>query len=196
MFRISCLPALLALCLFFASIVHAEPDPRALALVKAARAQIGVTRFYDSGYQRLDWPNGDVDMERGVCSDVVIRAYRQAFQHDLQVAVHQDMKHAFSAYPKLWGLKTPDRNIDHRRVPNLQVFLTRRGAKLRAEEVFRPGDLVTQTVAGHLPHIVIVSDKQSADGERYLVIHNIGAGTVEEDTLLSFPITGHYRYFP
>ncbi|MDR2637545.1 MAG: DUF1287 domain-containing protein [Zoogloeaceae bacterium] len=195
MSRIACL-ALLAACLFLASPAHAGPDQRALALVDAARAQIGVTRFYDGGYQRLDWPNGDVDVERGVCSDVVIRAYRQAFQHDLQVAVHQDMKRAFSAYPRRWGLKTPDRNIDHRRVPNLQVFLTRRGAKLEAEEAFRPGDLVTQTVAGHLPHIVIVSDKQSADGKRYLVIHNIGAGTVEEDTLLTFPITGHYRYFP
>jgi uncharacterized protein YijF (DUF1287 family) len=177
------------------SLARADPDPRATALVEAARAQIGVTLEYDGSYQRLAWPGGDVDRTRGVCSDVVIRAYRQAFRHDLQVAVHQDMKRAFSAYPKLWGLKAPDRHIDHRRVPNLQVFFTRRGAKLGTED-FLPGDLVTQTVAGRLPHIAIVSDKQSADGRRYLLIHNIGAGAREEDTLLAYPVTGHYRYFP
>jgi uncharacterized protein YijF (DUF1287 family) len=196
MHHLPCWVVLLVAGLFFPATSHAEVDERAAALVEAARAQIGVTRFYDSAYRRLDWPNGDIDMERGVCSDVVIRAYRRAFQHDLQVAVHQDMKSAFSAYPKIWGLKAPDRNIDHRRVPNLRVFLARRDARLRTEEAFLPGDLVTQTVAGRLPHIAIVSDRRSADGQRYLVIHNIGAGAVEEDTLFAFPITGHYRYFP
>ncbi|MDR0717049.1 MAG: DUF1287 domain-containing protein [Azoarcus sp.] len=189
------LSALLAVCALFSAPARAEPDKRALALIEAARAQIGVTRIYDSGYQRLAWPNGDVDMARGVCSDVVIRAYRRAFRHDLQVAVHQDMKRAFSAYPKLWGLKRPDPNIDHRRVLNLRVFFARRGAELQGKD-FQPGDLVTQNVDGRLPHIVIVSDKRSKDGKRYLVIHNIGAGTQEEDSLAAYPVTGHYRYFP
>jgi uncharacterized protein YijF (DUF1287 family) len=194
--QILCQVVLLAAGLFSFAASRAAADERAAALIEAARAQIGVTRFYDSAYRRLDWPNGDIDMERGVCSDVVIRAYRRAFQHDLQVAVHRDMKRTFSAYPKNWGLNAPDRNIDHRRVPNLQVFLARHGARLKTADAFQPGDLVTQTVAQRLPHIAIVSDRRSADGQRYLVIHNIGAGAVEEDTLSAFPITGHYRYFP
>jgi uncharacterized protein YijF (DUF1287 family) len=184
------------------SAAHAQTDDRvdrrASALIAAARSQIGVTRVYDGAYARLAYPNGDVAPERGVCSDVVIRAYRQAFGHDLQQALHQDMKKSFSAYPRHWGLKTPDANIDHRRVPNLQTFFTRQGAKLQshAPKDYRPGDLVTQTVAERLPHILIVSDKRSKDGQRYLVIHNIGAGAQEEDRLFEFPITGHYRYFP
>lgn len=108
------------------------------------------------------------------------------------------MKKSFSAYPRHWGLKKPDPNIDHRRVPNLQTFFTRQGAKLQnsATQDYRPGDLVTQTIAERLPHILIVSDKRSTDGQRYLVIHNIGAGAREEDRLFEFPITGHFRYFP
>ena len=186
---------LLAFCWLFVASAHAEPDKRAAALIKAARSQIGVTLFYNGDYARLAYPNGDVPMERGVCSDVVIRAYRKAFAHDLQQEVHRDMAKSFSAYPRHWGLKTTDTNIDHRRVPNLQSFFTRQGAKLQNSD-YRPGDVVTQIVAGRLPHIVIVSDKRSADGQRYLVIHNIGAGAQEEDTLLKFPISGHYRYFP
>ena len=190
-----CLSALLAICALFSASAQAGPDKRALALVEAARAQIGVTRIYNGNYQRIAWPNGDVDITRGVCSDVVVRAYRRAFQHDLQTLVHQDMKKAFSAYPKTWGLKAPDPNIDHRRVLNLRVFFARRGAELQGKD-FQPGDLVTQNVGEGLPHIVIVSDKRSQDGKRYLVIHNIGAGTQEEDALAAFPVTGHYRYFP
>ncbi|MDR2032992.1 MAG: DUF1287 domain-containing protein [Azoarcus sp.] len=189
------LSALLAAWALLAASAQAEPDERARALVEAARAQIGVTRIYDGSYQSIASANGDVDMARGVCSDVVIRAYRRAFRHDLQTAVHQDMKKAFPAYPKLWGLKAPDPNIDHRRVPNLRVFFARRGAELQGKD-FQPGDLVTQTVAGRLPHIAIVSDKRSENGERYLLIHNIGAGVREEDSLEDFPVTGHYRYFP
>ncbi|MDR1890263.1 MAG: DUF1287 domain-containing protein [Zoogloeaceae bacterium] len=189
---------LLTICVLLLPAAHAETDPRAIALIKAARAQIGVTRIYDGSYTRLSYPNGDVAPERGVCSDVIIRAYRQAFGHDLQQEIHRDMKQAFSAYPRHWGLKTTDANIDHRRVPNLQTFFTRHGARLQNKSApdYRPGDLVTQTVAERLPHIVIVSDKRSADGQRYLVIHNIGAGAQEEDSLFKFPITGHYRYFP
>jgi uncharacterized protein YijF (DUF1287 family) len=192
------LPLLLAICFLLFAPAHAETDKRAVALIEAARAQIGVTRIYDGAYTRLSYPNGDVAPERGVCSDVIIRAYRQAFGHDLQQEIHRDMEKAFSAYPRHWGLKTTDTNIDHRRVPNLQTFFTRRGTKLQnsAPNDYRPGDLVTQTVAERLPHIVIVSDKRSADGRRYLVIHNIGAGVQEEDSLFEFPVTGHYRYFP
>ncbi|GHT85207.1 DUF1287 domain-containing protein [Betaproteobacteria bacterium] len=182
----------------FLPFAHAETDQRAAALISTARAQIGVTRIYDGAYKWIPYPNGDITPERGVCSDVIIRAYRQAFGHDLQQEIHQDMEKSFSTYPHHWGLKTTDTNIDHRRVPNLQTFFTRRGAKLHhsARNDYRPGDLVTQTVAGRLPHIVIVSDKRSADRQRYLVIHNIGAGVQEEDSLFEFPVTGHYRYFP
>ncbi|MDR0633730.1 MAG: DUF1287 domain-containing protein [Azoarcus sp.] len=190
-----CLFALLAVCALFSASAQARPDRRALALVEAARAQIGVTRLYNGSYQQIAWPNGDVDMARGVCSDVVVRAYRRAFRHDLQAVVHQDMKKAFSVYPKTWGLKAPDPNIDHRRVLNLRVFFARRGAELQGKD-FQPGDLVTQSVGEGLPHIAIVSDRRSQDGRRYLVIHNIGAGTQEEDALAAFPVTGHYRYFP
>lgn len=173
----------------------AQPQTQATALIEAARAQINVTRFYDGSYQRLTYPGGDVDIERGVCTDAIIRAYRQALEHDLQQAVHEDMRNAFSRYPNLWGLKQPDRNIDHRRVPNLQTFFNRRGAKLSGQD-YQPGDLVTQMINGKLPHIVIVSDKLNKDRTRYLVIHNIGNGAQEEDVLNVFPVTGHYRYFP
>ncbi len=188
------------------SIVQAQParqqsstSPKAAKLILAARTQIDVTRFYDGAYVNLAYPNGDVLEERGVCTDVIIRAYRKAFGLDLQKAVHEDMTAHFSVYPKTWGLKTTDANIDHRRVPNLQTFFKRRRAQLQvSDEIsnYRPGDLVTQMIGGKLPHIVIVSDKRSPDGKRPLVIHNIGSGTQEEDSLFSYPITGHYRYLP
>jgi uncharacterized protein YijF (DUF1287 family) len=177
----------------FPALAHGEA---AAQLIAAARAQIGVTHRYDGAYTRIAYPNGDVDPAVGVCTDVIIRAYRQAFGHDLQKALHEDMRAAFSAYPRHWGLTRPDPNIDHRRVPNLQTFLTRKGARQKASAAFRPGDLVTQMIAGRLPHIVIVSDRKSPDGTHHLVIHNIGNGAREEDMLFAHPITGHYRYFP
>jgi uncharacterized protein YijF (DUF1287 family) len=175
---------------------QAEPDPKAIALVEAARARIGVTTSYDPAYVGLKYPGGDVPNDRGVCTDVVIRALR-ATGHDLQKLVHEDMKSNFAKYPKRWGLKRPDRNIDHRRVPNLQTFFKRRGMSLpvtQKKSDYLPGDLVTCTVAGRLPHIMIVSDKKARDGTP-LVIHNIGAGAREENRLFEFPLTGHYRYF-
>lgn len=165
-------------------------------LVSAARSQIGVTTIYDGSYVSLEYPNGDVPAERGVCTDVVIRALRQTGV-DLQKLVHEDMKKNFSKYPKRWGLKRPDKNIDHRRVPNLRTFFQRRGLSLpvtKKKANYRAGDLVTCTVAGKLPHIMIVSDKKAKDGTP-LVIHNIGAGTQEENALFTFPLTGHYRWF-
>lgn len=166
----------------------------ALTLPEAARLQIGVTVEYDPAYVSLDYPGGDVPQDRGVCTDVVIRALR-LLGLDLQQAVHEDMKAHFSAYPKLWGLKRPDKNIDHRRVPNLQTYFTRRGWKLpvtQDPEDYRAGDLVTCLVSDTLPHIMVVSDRRAEDGTP-LIIHNIGRGTQEEDALFAFPLTGHYR---
>ena len=164
-------------------------------VVLAARSQIGVTRIYDPAYVGLKYPNGDVPPERGVCTDVVIRALRTAHEFDLQKQVHEDMKRAFSKYPTIWRARRPDRNIDHRRVPNLRRFFERRGWSLpvtQRKSHFQPGDIVTCTVGGGRPHIMVVSDRKTADGVP-LVIHNIGVGTQEEDMLFAFPLTGHYR---
>lgn len=164
-------------------------------LVAAARSQIGQTVSYDAAYRRLAYPNGDVPLTSGVCTDVVIRALRQGWGEDLQQQVHEDMQAHFANYPQQWGLTKPDRNIDHRRVPNLRTYFQRRGFSLplsTAPADFQAGDLVTVTVPPHLPHIMIVSDRLSAAGVP-LVIHNIGAGTREEDRLFTFPMTGHYR---
>lgn len=166
-------------------------------LIEAARKQIGVTKIYDSRYVTLVYPGGDVPLERGVCTDVIVRAYRQ-FGIDLQRLVHEDMRRAGSAYPKLWGLKRPDPNIDHRRVPNLARFFARQGQALpfgTDPEAYRPGDLVTWRLPAGVPHIGLVPERRSATGTP-LVIHNIGAGTVEDNILFAYAITGHYRYFP
>lgn len=168
---------------------------KSVPIVAAARWQVGKTLRYDGSYQKLDYPNGDVAIETGVCTDVIIRALRQARNIDLQKLVHEDMRKNFSAYPKKWGLTRPDRNIDHRRVPNLQTFFSRRGWKLQLKSDlsnFQPGDLVTCIVPPHLPHIMVISDKLSPEGRPY-VIHNIGAGAQEEDVLSEFELTGHYR---
>ncbi len=165
------------------------------ALIEAARSQIGVTVSYDPGYVGIDYPNGDVPSDRGVCTDVVIRAMRQAWRMDLQKVVHEDMKKSFSSYPKIWGLKRPDKNIDHRRVPNLRVYFKRQGWKksVTAKKAdYLPGDVVVSHVAGRLPHVMIVSDRFASDGTP-LVIHNIGRGTAEENTLFTYPIKAHYR---
>ena len=165
------------------------------SFVEAARAQIRKTVLYDSSYQVLDYPNGDLPIDRGVCTDVIIRAMRSTFNLDLQKLVHEDMKVNFSKYPQKWCLKYPDKNIDHRRVPNLQTFFKRQGWYLdisdKAED-YRPGDMVTCIVPPQLPHIMIVSDKKNSDGIPF-VIHNIGAGVQEEDRLFEFELTGHYR---
>ncbi|MFZ5841989.1 MAG: DUF1287 domain-containing protein [Pseudomonadota bacterium] len=160
------------------------------ALAQSARQQIGVTLIYDGRYQRLDYPNGDVPAERGVCTDVVIRAFRE-LGIDLQQRIHEDMQQAWQSYPKLWGLTRPDRNIDHRRVPNMAHYFQRQGWKLTTNADYLPGDLVTWMLPGNLPHIGIVSEKKI--GNRPLIIHNIGAGVVEEDMLTRFPVTGHFR---
>ena len=164
-------------------------------LIAAARAQIGVTVRYDSAYTPLAFPGGDVPRERGVCTDVVIRAYRDALGLDLQALVNEDMREEFSAYPRIWGLRAPDRSIDHRRVPNLQRWLTRQGAAFPVPadaSEWRSGDIFTSRVDGRSPHIGLVSDRRGPNG--WLVVHNIGAGTREEDGLAAWPITGRYRW--
>lgn len=164
------------------------------ALVTTAREQVGVTLSYDPAYRRLGYPNGDVPLNTGVCTDVVIRALREQGL-DLQQAVHQDMRANFSLYPKNWGLSRPDSNIDHRRVPNLMTWFKRQGWSLplgQDAERYRPGDIVTWDLGGGLTHIGIISDRQAGSGVP-LVLHNIGRGTQEEDILFSFKITGHYR---
>ena len=168
-------------------------------LVEAALERTRHSVWYDGSYVRIDYPGGDVPADTGVCTDVVIRAYR-ALGIDLQQQVHEDMRQHFDQYPSLriWGLKRPDTNIDHRRVPNLQAFFTRHGQSLpvskRPEsESYQPGDLVTWMVPGNRPHIGIVVDRKSAAGVP-LIVHNIGYGPKLEDMLFDYPITGHYRY--
>jgi uncharacterized protein YijF (DUF1287 family) len=151
---------------------------------------------YDPTYFRIDYPNGDVPANRGVCTDVVIRAYRKV-GIDLQSKVHEDMKANFSKYPKKWGLKSTDRNIDHRRVPNLMTFFGRKGISLpvtTSAKDYIPGDVVCWNLGGAVTHIGIVVNRKSADGARYLIVHNIGSGQVLEDCLFNFTIIGHYRY--
>jgi uncharacterized protein len=179
---------------------QAEASQRAAELldrvVAAAVSQTTAKVQYDGSYRRIGYPGGDVPSSIGVCTDVVIRAYR-AVQIDLQQRVHEDMRAAFEAYPKLWRLARPDSNIDHRRVPNLQVFFRRRGAELPATknpQDYAPGDLVTWMLPGNLPHIGIVTRQRTADGQRPIIVHNIGNGPELEDMLLSYPITGHFRY--
>jgi uncharacterized protein len=185
------LALLLSLSLAAPAFAGSEPS----RLTAAARDQVGVTVTYDPAYVTLEFPGGDIPRDRGVCTDVVIRALRDGWGIDLQLAVNRDMKADFSAYPSLWGLSRTDRNIDHRRVPNLQTLLSRVGAEVPLEDgptPFLPGDIVTWTLPGNLAHIGIVSDRLSEDGTP-LILHNIGRGAQEEDILFAYPMTGHYR---
>ena len=166
-----------------------EPEEPSPQIVQSARNQIGKTLRYDPAYTKLTYPMGDVPMEKGVCTDVVIRALREQ-NIDLQELVHQDMSRNFSVYPKRWGLKQPDTNIDHRRVPNLMTYFTRQGWAVQ-DTNYQAGDIVTWELKGNRPHIGIVSDRKI--GDRPLIIHNIGSGTREDDVLYRYTITGHFR---
>ena len=151
---------------------------------------------YDPSYFQIDYPNGDIPANKGVCTDVIIRAYRK-LGIDLQKEVHEDMKSHFGKYPKNWGLSQPDKNIDHRRVPNLMTFFERHGTVLSITQNpadYKPGDIVCWNLGGGVMHIGIVSDKKTENGQRPLIIHNIGRGQVLEDMLFDYKITGHYRY--
>jgi hypothetical protein len=170
-------------------------DEIGMRLVNAARIQIGKTVTYDPAYRVLEYPNGDVPPDRGVCTDVIVRSFRAGLGLDLQKLVHDDMTRNFKKYPAAWGLKAPDKNIDHRRVGNLETYFTRNGWAIAVSNKaadYRPGDLVTCIVPPNLPHIMIVSDKKTFPG-RPRVIHNIGAGAKEEDRLFDFKLIGHYR---
>lgn len=186
-----------SIALLVASSLHAETSPPAVRLVEGAAAQIGQTVRYDAAYVQLAYPLGDVPLDRGVCTDVVIRAFRR-MGIDLQKEVHEDMQRAFRAYPQLWSLRAPDANIDDRRVPNLMCFFARRGKALpvtREGEDYIAGDIVAWRLPDGRPHIGLVANEGSAVATRRLIIHNIGAGAKAEDRLFDFEIIGHYRYF-
>lgn len=179
---------------------HSMAEPFSDKLVTAALERTEHQVRYDGRYLRIAYPNGDVPADIGVCTDVVIRSYR-VLGIDLQQLVHEDMRADFELYPskRIWGLTRPDSNIDHRRVPNLQTFFSRHGTRLaisRQGSAYQPGDLVTWMLPGNLPHIGIVVNKRSDDGQRPLIVHNIGAGPVLADMLFDYNITGHYRFHP
>lgn len=181
-------------------IVKALPDdapPQLKQMLDGAIAQAGVTTGYDPAYVALEYPGGDVPEKTGVCSDVVVRAFRKA-GIDLQKEVHEDMKTARSEYPTKWGAVGPDKNIDHRRVLNLMTYFTRQGKSLpignNAGE-YLPGDIIAWELSNGVDHIGIVTNMQSSSADRYLIVHNIGAGTRIEDVMFAWTIKGHYRFF-
>jgi uncharacterized protein YijF (DUF1287 family) len=171
------------------------PDDFGARLARAALERTTHDVRYDPSYVAIPYPGGDVPDGRGVCTDVIVRAYR-ALGIDLQRDVHEEMTAAFDAFPSVWGLTRPDPNIDHRRVPNLETLFARRGTVLpltRDAADYAPGDLVTWRLGGHIPHIGIVTGRFSPAG-RPLVVHNIGWGTRADDVLFAYPLHGHYRY--
>jgi uncharacterized protein len=187
--------------LFFPQADGTSPAAHAAFLKRLSAAAIERTTHtvrYDPAYVRIPYPNGDVPADTGVCTDEIIRAYC-ALGVDLQKEVHEDLIANFAAYPnqRRWRLAHSDTNIDHRRVPNLMVFFSRKGEALpitaRAED-YSPGDLVTWDLGGNVPHIGIVVDRRTPSG-RYMLVHNIGRGPQLEDVLFNWRITGHYRYF-
>lgn len=184
-----------------------KPKPRYLpfnakGLVAAAKERCNHKVKYDGRYVPLRYPMGDVPNNIGVCTDVVVRAYRRQ-GIDLQKNVHEDMKRAFNAYPsrRVWGKLSPDANIDHRRVLNLETYFKRHGQSLplsRNPAHYKPGDLVTWRIGGVAPHIGIVIDKKAKDGKTPLIVHNDSKGPVVENILFDpkFTLVGHYRYWP
>lgn len=173
----------------------AKPKDFYEKLSDAAISIVNPSIEYDPTYFTIPYPNGDVPKDKGVCTDVVIRSYRK-LGIDLQKEVHEDMKKNFDKYPKAWGLKTTDSNIDHRRVPNLQVFFSRFGEvlpKTQKASDYNSGDIVTWKLSDRHVHIGMVVGKKAASG-RYMIVHNIGSGQVMEDVLFNYEITGHYRY--
>nr|WP_315242355.1 DUF1287 domain-containing protein [uncultured Flavobacterium sp.] len=167
-------------------------------LSEAAISIIDPSIDYDPTYFAIEYPNGDIPANKGVCTDVVIRSYRK-LDIDLQKEVHEDMIENFSKYPNLkkWGMTKTDTNIDHRRVPNLEVFFERKGTKLTVSEDardYKTGEIVTWMINEKLPHIGIITNKKSEDGKRNLIVHNVGGGQVLEDCLFEYKIVGHFKY--
>lgn len=188
------------------SIVSPTPTPQIIEIkspeirkvLESLTEQTKITKNYDPAYVLLKYPNGDVPVETGVCTDVVVRSFRKAGV-DLQKEVHEDMAKDFAAYPTKWGLPAPDTNIDHRRVPNLQTFFTRRGKAVSMSKQasdYLPGDVVAWDLDGKgMTHIGVVSDIWNVRTKRFSIIHNIGGGVKAEDVLFDWKIIGHYRYF-
>jgi uncharacterized protein YijF (DUF1287 family) len=166
---------------------------------KLANAAITLTKYrvvYNGVYVSIPYPTGDVPKGQGVCTDVIVRAYRK-LGIDLQKEVHEDMRSHFSKYPKIWGLKKTDTNIDHRRVPNLETFFSRKGQKLAVTKNaadYNVGEMVTWMINDKMPHIGIITHLKSRDGKRFLIVHNVGGGQVLEDCLFTYKIVGHYKY--
>jgi uncharacterized protein YijF (DUF1287 family) len=180
-----------------AQAVSVEVKTALRPVIEGALAQTEQTTIYDPAYVRLTYPGGDLPMERGVCADVIVRAFRKGGV-DLQKEVHEDMRRDFAAYPKRWGLRAPDTNIDHRRVPNLMTYFKRRGKSLPITsdaKDYEPGDVVAWDLGGGQTHIGLVVNLRPREGERYYVVHNIGAGARLEDVLFAWRQIGHYRYF-
>lgn len=178
------------------SVLYAQEPAFADRLSSAAIALTQDVVEYEPAYFSIDYPNGDVPEGKGVCTDVVIRAYRK-LGIDLQKEVHEDMKAHFAQYPQLWGLSKTDKNIDHRRVPNLMKYFERHGTVLKKSKNaadYKPGDIVSWNLGGATTHIGIVVDKKSDDGKRYLISHNIGNGQELSDCLFSYKIIGHYSF--
>jgi len=174
------------------------PSEPVRQVIESAHEQLKMTTHYTQDYKVISYPDGDMPADTGACTDVVIRAFRKAGV-DLQKEVHEDMAANFAAYPQKWGLTRTDTNIDHRRVPNLQTFFTRKGKAVAISSEgsnYQPGDVVTWDLDGKgMTHIGLVSNDWNDRTKRYLIIHNIGGGVAEEDRLFDWKITGHYRYF-
>lgn len=188
--------ALLIILFFSLNLCFSQTEIEQIELSDCALELTKQEVTYDPSYFSIDYPNGDVPSDKGVCTDVIIRAYRK-IGIDLQKNVHEDMKVNFGAYPKIWGLKTTDKNIDHRRVPNLMTYFKRKGAEKPISDKakdYLPGDIVCWNLGGAITHIGIVVDKKSTDGKRNLIVHNIGGGQVLADCLFDYKIIGHYRY--
>ena len=174
-----------------------KSSPQLKQFIDGAVEQSKVTTGYDPSYVKLDYPNGDVSSDTGVCSDVVVRAFRKA-GIDLQKEVHEDMKLAWDEYPRKWGAKGTDSNIDHRRVLNLTTYFDRQGKSLAVSnnrDDYLPGDIVAWELSDGVEHIGILTNLSSDSDNHYLIVHNIGAGARIEDVLLAWKIIGHYRYF-
>lgn len=183
---------ILLFALLFFQFSFSQENKLSLAALELTKEKV----VYDPSYFSISYPNGDIPKGKGVCTDVIIRAYRK-IGVDLQKEVHEDMKTNFSKYPKLWGLKSTDKNIDHRRVPNLMTYFKRKRAEKiisRNPKDYLPGDIVAWNLGGAITHIGIVVHKKSLDKKRNLIVHNIGSGQVLEDCLFSNKIIGHYRF--
>ena len=187
------------LAIFFLLVLVSETKSQSEFKIQLSDSTLTLTKqkvTYDPSYFSLDYPNGDVPSGRGVCTDVIIRAYRKV-GIDLQQLVHEDMKEHFEKYPKNWGLTKPDKNIDHRRVPNLMVYFSRFGKILSTsqnENDYKPGEIICWNLGGGITHIGIIVNRKSIDNKHYLVVHNIGGGQVLDDCLFDFKIIGHYEF--